>query len=552
MVNGDDSYNGGRLARFRILIRDFVGTVLRFDEANQSSEPQQEMDSNGGDEYSKSYRDVRERRQNKSDFQTVSTQMDDSNHSSEIDTGTEDAPEGKSDESHTNEESPSTEISDDHDNSEESHSTTEKTEEHSQERATSTEGEPSRGPKYSLGDTTVGSDVSVTGSDDQTGEATAGDNVDSTQINDDDGEAVTTEAEKKSSDKISKSVPDSDRRDDTKKQDKSRAQTEGDVSGECDSKDSDTKEIDDESDSSDKDEAPEAAIRRIDSPEAELTKPIDSVPTERLLPQSAYITELEEQIRVLKTIINERETTIADQKETLADLRSQLTDLETTEPGLESIQQDEISTSKYINILENHIEDIQSKVDRKNRVIEELKGELEEAESEVYREAVQEVIAEFVSDVRAPLARGLRQGNSGTEGVNITIDQFDDLVADHGLSLINPSPGDPIDRSRAEVVQTLPSDYEEGAVTKVYERGLEDDGSVVKHATVAMSEGPSKDVDTADEDEAAGDENENDSGDQNAGKPEETADDTSVDVTTGTNNTSDADTHDTETDLEEK
>lgn len=217
----------------------------------------------------------------------------------------------------------------------------------------------------------------------------------------------------------------------------------------------------------------------------------DRLPVEPPISLSTYIAGLIDDTQILEAIIEAQEDNISNQKRTISELESQITTLETVEPGLETIQQDELPVDQYISSIEKHVENLQSKLNTKDKIITELKEELDKAKTETRENTVSDVVGAMISDVRAPLVRGIEQADGDlSEGVEITISQFDDLVSEHGLTILDPEPGEPVDRDQCEVTQTLGTEYEEGTIAKVYECGLISDGDVVKPVEVAMSEGP--------------------------------------------------------------
>jgi molecular chaperone GrpE (heat shock protein) len=553
MVGGHDPGEGGWFTRFRTIVSSFIGNLFNSTKPDQDLDSQRDVQSNGGDNHPEDYREPRSRGHDENNSKRVRDHMDESDHDSETESATGDTP-TKDSEEHG--EKASVDEPSEQDGEAESHSTTDKSKQNPRENSGIDEEDTFK--KNSSDDEPAGSSSSVTEAADQTSSSTAHNDPNDTLTANDDNRSANSGTSGTPSACSSTNASDPDGADGSKEPNKGQSQSEEPARRAFKSRRGDAVEVDQASAIRDDNEALDAAIRRIDSPDAELIEPINSVPLSGLLPRSRYITELEEHVRVLEATVDERDAIIKDQQETIADLKSRVSELETTEPELESIQQDEVPTGEYVSMLETHIGDLDSKIDRKNRVIEELKDELDEAETETYQETVREVISEFVSDVRAPLNRGLKQGGGGTEGVGIIIDQFDDLVADYDLSLVDPSPGDPVDRNRVEVSQIVTSEYEEGTVAKVYERGLEDDGSIIKHAAVAMSEGNPDDETGSDavdknQDEPVSDRKKSDTSNGSLdSEPGKTTDIESKEMIAGEDDLTDTDTHNAEDEAQDK
>ena len=101
----------------------------------------------------------------------------------------------------------------------------------------------------------------------------------------------------------------------------------------------------------------------------------------------------------------------------------------------------------------------------------------------VVRDNLKRAIDEETSDVDA-----LR------EGVKLTLAELDKILDAEDVSAIDPDPGAPVDPERHEVMLRVESEEPEDRIDAVYQPGYERDGSVLRPAQVAVSDGPAEDL----------------------------------------------------------
>jgi molecular chaperone GrpE len=135
-------------------------------------------------------------------------------------------------------------------------------------------------------------------------------------------------------------------------------------------------------------------------------------------------------------------------------------------------------------------DELAATVKRKQAEFENYKKR-QEREREKLRERATEAFVERVVAVRDDLVRALAQDEDADlrEGLEGTLDTFDEVLAEEGVEPIEPAPGDEVDPARHEVLMREASDHPEGSVVRCYRPGYEMGGTVVQTAQVTTSEG---------------------------------------------------------------
>ena len=74
------------------------------------------------------------------------------------------------------------------------------------------------------------------------------------------------------------------------------------------------------------------------------------------------------------------------------------------------------------------------------------------------------------------------------EGVRSIYDQWLEVLTQNGVTQIAPEPGTPFDPTHMEALMREPGEYEGPSVTRLFQRGYEFDGRVIRPAQVAVSQ----------------------------------------------------------------
>jgi len=139
---------------------------------------------------------------------------------------------------------------------------------------------------------------------------------------------------------------------------------------------------------------------------------------------------------------------------------------------------------------ESEVEELTSKLARVRADFSNYKQRAKRKQEEI-RERASEALVERLAPVRNNLLRALDQdeGSDLRPGVESTLEQFDEVLADEGVGSIEPDPGDEVDPARHQVMLRVESDRPEGTVHEVYEPGYEMGDRVVSEAKVTVSDG---------------------------------------------------------------
>jgi molecular chaperone GrpE len=139
---------------------------------------------------------------------------------------------------------------------------------------------------------------------------------------------------------------------------------------------------------------------------------------------------------------------------------------------------------------EQEIEDLESRLKRKQADFQNYKKRQKERLEEEKRRATEDFVERIV-DVRDNLARALDQDGDADirGGVETTLTQFDEQLQRENVERLEPDPGEEVDPQRHETLATVASDQPEGTVAEVHRPGYEMACKVVRPAQVAVSDG---------------------------------------------------------------
>jgi molecular chaperone GrpE len=175
------------------------------------------------------------------------------------------------------------------------------------------------------------------------------------------------------------------------------------------------------------------------------------------------------------------ERTLADRVEEVdADLGTAVADLEARVEDLEAQVDEEAARA----------DDLESKLKRKQADFQNYKKRAKKRQEEIEERATEDLIARL-APVRNDLVRALDQDEDVDirDGVESTLEAFDRVLEEEGVTVIDPAPGDEVDPVRHQVMMRTESDRPEGTVVDVYRPGYEMAGTVIQEAQVTVSDG---------------------------------------------------------------
>ncbi|SFS03229.1 molecular chaperone GrpE [Halomicrobium zhouii] len=163
-----------------------------------------------------------------------------------------------------------------------------------------------------------------------------------------------------------------------------------------------------------------------------------------------------------------------------ADVARELASLRTRIDGLEG----------ELEAKESENEDLTEKLKRKQADFQNYKKRMEKRREDEQQRATADLVTRLL-DVRDNLKRALDQ-DEGTDirgGVESTLRQFDDELAQENVDVVEPEPGEDVDPHRHEVLVRVDSDQPEGTIAEVHRPGYVMADSVLREAQVTVSDG---------------------------------------------------------------
>ena len=137
----------------------------------------------------------------------------------------------------------------------------------------------------------------------------------------------------------------------------------------------------------------------------------------------------------------------------------------------------------------DRIDELESSVKRSRADFQNYKKRMADREAQVQKQATAAAI-ERVVEVRDNLMRALAQDVASDirPGVESTLEAFDRALDALGVEVIAPTPGDPVDPHRHEVLARVPADTETGTVADVARQGYLLDEKIIQTAQVTVSD----------------------------------------------------------------
>ncbi|MFC5366083.1 nucleotide exchange factor GrpE [Salinirubrum litoreum] len=142
---------------------------------------------------------------------------------------------------------------------------------------------------------------------------------------------------------------------------------------------------------------------------------------------------------------------------------------------------------------DEEIEDLEGRLKRKQADFQNYKKRAKKRQDQI-RDTATEDFVERVVPVRDNLVRALDQpeGADIRGGVESTLAEFDRVLEEEGVEVIDPQPGEDVDPQRHEVMMRTGSDQPEDTVASTFEAGYEMGGSVIRAAKITVSDGPAE------------------------------------------------------------
>ena len=141
---------------------------------------------------------------------------------------------------------------------------------------------------------------------------------------------------------------------------------------------------------------------------------------------------------------------------------------------------------------EEELDDVTAKLKRKQADFQNYKKRMEKRREQEKQRATEDLV-ERLLDVRDNLVRALDQDDADAEdirgGVETTLSQFDRVLEDENVDVVDPEPGDEVDPHTHEVLMRVDSDQPEGTIDDVHRPGYVMAEKVIQTAQVTVSDG---------------------------------------------------------------
>jgi molecular chaperone GrpE len=139
--------------------------------------------------------------------------------------------------------------------------------------------------------------------------------------------------------------------------------------------------------------------------------------------------------------------------------------------------------------LESERDDLESRLKRTQADFQNYKKRAKKRQDQIRDRATEDLVERLVT-VRDDLVRALEQDEDVDirDGVEATLKEFDRVLEDENVEVIEPQPGDEVDPTRHEVMMRVESDQPAGTVASLYQAGYEMADKVIRAAQVTVSE----------------------------------------------------------------
>jgi len=147
------------------------------------------------------------------------------------------------------------------------------------------------------------------------------------------------------------------------------------------------------------------------------------------------------------------------------------------------------SRAEELDEAREEIEDLTDRLKRKQAEFQNYKKRAKKRQDQIRETATEEFVEQVVT-VRDNLVRALDQDEDADirPGIESTLTEFDRILDDEGVSVIDPEPGEDVDPHRHEVMMRVDADQPSGTVAEVYQPGYEMGEKVIREAQVTVSD----------------------------------------------------------------
>jgi len=165
----------------------------------------------------------------------------------------------------------------------------------------------------------------------------------------------------------------------------------------------------------------------------------------------------------------------------------------------ESVARELAALRARVDALESQLEDreeeldeVTSKLKRKQADFQNYKKRTEKRREQERQRATEDLV-ERLLDVRDNLLRALDQETADAddirEGIETTLTQFDRVLDEENVDVVDPEPGETVDPHTHEVLMRVDSDQPEDTIADVHRPGYVMAEKVLRPAQVTVSEG---------------------------------------------------------------
>jgi molecular chaperone GrpE len=141
---------------------------------------------------------------------------------------------------------------------------------------------------------------------------------------------------------------------------------------------------------------------------------------------------------------------------------------------------------------EAELDDVTEKLKRKQADFQNYKKRMEKRREQEKQRATEDLVERLV-DVRDNLVRALEQEAADADdirsGIETTLSQFDRVLTEENVDVVDPEPGEEVDPHTHEVLMRVDSDQPEGTVDDVHRPGYVMAEKVIQTAQVTVSDG---------------------------------------------------------------
>lgn len=137
----------------------------------------------------------------------------------------------------------------------------------------------------------------------------------------------------------------------------------------------------------------------------------------------------------------------------------------------------------------SEVEDLEERLKRKQADFQNYKKRAKKRQTQLKERATEDLVERVVT-IRDNLIRALDQDEDADirPGIESTLEEFDRILADENVELIEPEPGEDVDPTRHQVMMRVESDQPEGSIVDVYQPGYEMAEKVIREAQITVSQ----------------------------------------------------------------